>query len=110
MQIRSVLLSLWLLAWAACATPASPTTQKPSQPAVVEPTPGLFLYEVRSERGSVLLLGTIHMGFGFDEVLTPTARARFQAATHVMTEADVAAADPARLIQAALLPPDRSLK
>lgn len=110
MHFRSALLSLWLFLWAACASAPHVQQQTAVQPAVVESTPGLFLYEVRGEQGSVHLLGTIHMGFGFDEVLTPSARARFHDATHVMTEADVAAADPERLIQAALLPPDRSLK
>lgn len=113
MQLRSALrLLLAFSSWSACATPTPPPVQAPVvQPAVVEPTPGLFLYEARTKDGhSALLLGTIHMGFGFDEVLTPSARARFEGATRVMTEADVAAADPEHLIQAALLPPERSLK
>jgi uncharacterized protein YbaP (TraB family) len=104
MPARSALFTLLVFLWAACATPAAPRS------ATDEATPGLFLYEVRGAKGSAHLLGTIHMGFGFDEVLTPSARARFEAAARVMTEADVSAADPQRLIQAALLPPDRSLR
>jgi uncharacterized protein len=108
-MLRSALLTLLLLLWGACAKPAVPAAA-PLGPTTVEPTPGLFLYEVRGAQGSAHVLGTIHMGFGFDEVLTPSARERFAAAPRVMTEADVSAADPERLIQAALLAPDRSLK
>ncbi len=108
MQFRTLFV-LGLMLWGACAKPTAVPVVAPVQPVVAEPTPGLFLYEARKGQGSVLLLGTIHMGFGFDEVLTPRARARFSAATRVMTEADVSAADPERLIQAALLPPEQSL-
>ncbi|HEX5655728.1 MAG TPA: TraB/GumN family protein [Polyangiales bacterium] len=107
MSARSVLLTLLLLLGSACA---KPTPVVPPAAQAVERTPGLFLYEVRGERGSVHLLGTIHMGFGFEEVLTPSARARFEGAARVMTEADVSAANPEQLIQAALLPPEQSLK
>ena len=73
-------------------------------------TPGLFLYEVRGKQGTTHLLGTIHIGFGFDEVLTLDARRRFDASTRVMTEADISSSDPERLLQAAMLPPERSLR
>ena len=65
---------------------------------------------MRGKQGSAHLLGTIHIGFGFDEVLTLDARRRFDASTHVMTKADISGADPERLLQAALLPPERSLR
>jgi uncharacterized protein YbaP (TraB family) len=81
-----------------------------SEPTRAAATPGLFLYEVRGKQGSAHLLGTIHIGFGFDEVLTLDARRRFDASTHVMTEADISGADPERLLQAAMLPPERSLR
>lgn len=100
-----------LLTLQACTRAAAPVAPPGSTtPAAEKATPGLFLYEVRGPAGSVHLLGTIHVGFGFEEVLTPDARARFERATRVMTEADIAAADPERLIQAALLPPERSLR
>lgn len=98
------------LALAAC-TRAPGVRPRNEAPAAVAPaTPGLFLYEARGPHGAAQLLGTIHLGFGFEEVLTPDARRRFEAATRVITEADIAAANPERLIQAALLPPERSLR
>jgi uncharacterized protein len=110
MALRLAFCTLVLL-WSACAKPVAPAAAPiAATPAAVEATPGLFLYEVRGAQSSVHVLGTIHMGFGFDEVLTPSARERFAAATRVMTEADVRGADPERLLQAALLAPDRSLK
>ncbi|MET0286590.1 MAG: TraB/GumN family protein [Polyangiales bacterium] len=105
MLLRFAMIALLLLG--ACAKPAPVSRATP--PPANEPTPGLFLYEARNDQGSVHLLGTIHMGFGFAEVLTPSARAAFDASKRVMTEADVSAADPAQLIQAALLPADKSL-
>jgi uncharacterized protein YbaP (TraB family) len=108
MHVRFAIITLALLLLGACAKPAPVSPASP--PAASEPTPGLFLYEARNSEGSVHLLGTIHMGFGFDEVLTPSARAAFTSAKRVMTEADVSGADPAQLIQAALLPADKSLR
>lgn len=64
---------------------------------------------MRSVRQVSYLLGTIHIGFGFDEVLTPEARKAFEQSTRVWMEADVTAGDPKALIQAAFLPDDRSL-
>jgi uncharacterized protein YbaP (TraB family) len=67
------------------------------------------LYAV--ERGGHVshLLGTIHLGFGFEEVLTPDARERFTRSSQVITETDLGADSAARLMRAALLPPDQSL-
>ena len=99
-----------LAALVACAAKSRAPSTTPSPAASdARATPGLFLYEVRGRGKSIHLLGTIHMGFGFEEVLTEDARARFQQASRVMTEADVGAADPQRLIRAALLPPEQSL-
>jgi len=104
----ALLLSLSLLGSAACRSAPAPAAKAPEE--APRSTPGLFLYEVRGAAGATHLLGTIHVGFGFEEVLTADARARFQASTRVMTEADVATTDPEHLIQAALLPPERSLR
>jgi uncharacterized protein len=111
--LRSHVLRTLFALLTACASsahkpaPAAPVSVGPQLEAA---TPGLFLYEVRGQQGTAHLLGTIHLGFGFDEVLTPDARRRFEAATHVMTEADVGTADPERMVQAAMLPPERSLR
>ncbi|MET0343086.1 MAG: TraB/GumN family protein [Polyangiales bacterium] len=104
-------LAAFLLGLSACGA-ASPSVRdgNSAEVAVVRDTPGLFLYAVRGERGTSHLLGTIHIGFGFDEVLTPDARARFDAAARVMTEADVSSTDPGQLVRAALLPPGGSLR
>jgi uncharacterized protein YbaP (TraB family) len=56
------------------------------------------------------VLGTIHLGFGFEEVLTRDARQRFERSKQVITETDVGADSATRLMQAALLPPDQSLQ
>ncbi len=56
------------------------------------------------------LMGTMHVGFGFDEVLTPEARTYFEGAGAVMMEADVTHADPQQMMQAALLAPGQSLQ
>ncbi len=99
-----------LLGFAGCASAPSSPPRAAAAPLVAPATPGLFLYEVRGPSGTAHLLGTIHVGFGFEEVLTPDARRRFDAATRVITEADIDTANPERLIQAALLPPARSLR
>jgi len=111
-RLRRLVLHALLLALTACASaPAKPQAVAPAALAQPAPsTPGLFLYEVRGKQGTAHLLGTIHLGFGFDEVLTADARRRFDAASRVMTEADIGAADPERLLQAAMLPPERSLQ
>jgi uncharacterized protein len=102
------LLSL-LLGLSACTSAPKPTPAS-EQTAARRDTPGLFLYEVAGSKGTSYLLGTIHVGFGFEEVLTPRARQKFESSARVMTEADISAANPEQLIQAALLPPDRSLR
>jgi uncharacterized protein YbaP (TraB family) len=111
-DFRRCLLALLLLGFVGCAR--APVPAPAALPVVAEepvaPPPGLFLYEVKSAHGASYLLGTIHLGFGFDEVLTPGARKRFEGAARVMTEADVSAADPEQMLQAALLPPEKSLK
>jgi uncharacterized protein YbaP (TraB family) len=121
-RARSVFgIAAWLLMMlSACAAPkpgVAPapraSASAPSAPAVAgvaADTPGLFLYAVTGARGVSHLLGTMHVGFGFDEVLTAEAQARFRAAERVMLEADVSAADPASLMQNALLPPGQSLR
>lgn len=104
-------LCLLLCALLACASSPKP---KPEAALAAEQkqvvTPGLFLYEVKGPRGLVHLLGTIHVGFGFEEVLTDDARVRFHSAARVMTEADVGKTDPQLLVRAALLPQDQSLR
>lgn len=99
-----------LLALTACHATSNSRDTNAAAAAAARATPGLFLYEVRGKQGSAHLLGTIHVGFGFEEVLTDSARARFQAATRVITEADVGAAAPEQLVRAALLPPGKSLR
>lgn len=100
--------SLLLLLLVGCAHKA-PSVPAPRVPARTPP-PGLFLYQV--ERGGQVsyLLGTIHLGFGFDEVLTPAARVGFERAELVITETDVGADAAERMMRAALLPPDQSLQ
>ncbi len=73
-------------------------------------TPGLFLYAVHGPNGTSHLLGTMHVGFGFEEVLTDDARARFRQAERVLLEADVSSADPGLMQARALLPDGQSLR
>jgi uncharacterized protein len=115
MQLRALrwrlrLLSGLLLGLSACHGAARSHDASAAEATVGHDTPGLFLYEVRGKRGAAHLLGTIHVGFGFEEVLTDAARARFRAATRVITEADVSASNPEQLMRAALLPPGKSLR
>lgn len=111
MAPRASLLRIWLIGF--LFTACGHKQAEPPRPVVTEQperaTPGLFLYEVRRNEKTLHLLGTMHVGFGFEEVLTDDARARFSASTRVITEADVAAANPAHLMEAALLSPERSL-
>ncbi len=102
-------LSLMLCALLACARPAPAATSAAA--AAQTPPHGLFLYSVVPGKGGPTshLLGTIHLGFGFDEVLTPAARAAFESATFVITETDLGDDPGGRLVKAALLPPGQSL-
>jgi uncharacterized protein YbaP (TraB family) len=102
-----------LLCWSGCARPPEPAQRDAARAHHAARAPevpaGLFLYAV--ERGGHVshLLGTIHLGFGFEEVLTPDARERFTRSSQVITETDLGADSAARLMRAALLPPDQSL-
>src|SRR5262245_41914058 len=96
-----------LFAWS-CGHAAAPTarTATATEPAKsASGTPGLFLYEVSGGAKPSYLLGTIHLGFGFDEVLTARARQDFQGSERVWLEADVESANPMQLVSAAVLPP-----
>ncbi len=114
-KLRCLLLAL-LSACAASPTPQAQSAEAVAQhpcgdtPAGARATPGLFLYDVEKDGKCSWLLGTIHLGFGFDEVLTDASRQRFQKAHTVVMETDVTTADPARLMQAALLPKGQSLR
>lgn len=114
-------LALLLLAWtAACGAQRQPPAVASAPVAASEAqsearperdgTPGLFLYAVHGPGGVSHLLGTMHVGFGFEEVLTEEARARFADAKRVMLEADVTGSDPSRMLQSALLPEGQSLR
>jgi uncharacterized protein YbaP (TraB family) len=102
-------LSLLVSALLACARAAPAAKVAPATGQA--PPQGLFLYRVLPGAGGAAsyLLGTIHLGFGFDEVLTPAARAAFESATFVITETDLADDPGGRLVKAALLPPGQSL-
>lgn len=109
---------LWLVLAACGAThaeatsPASAVVATGPTPAPRAPraTPGLFLYAVHGPNGTSHLLGTMHVGFGFEEVLTDDARACFHGAERVMLEADVSSADPGVMQARALLPEGQSLR
>jgi uncharacterized protein YbaP (TraB family) len=109
--VRVALAGSLLFAWS-CGHAAAPAAQTPTAPetATASGTPGLFLYEVSAGAKPSYLLGTIHIGFGFDEVLTPHARQDFQGSERVWLEADVASANPMQLVSAAVLPADQSLR
>jgi uncharacterized protein YbaP (TraB family) len=116
MTVRAQLLGLWLgsalFAWS-CGHAAAPAAQSADAPRAAPEatgTPGLFLYEVTKDARSSYLLGTIHLGFGFDEVLTPAGRRGFEGSQRVWLEADVASANPMQLVSAAVLPPEQSLR
>jgi uncharacterized protein YbaP (TraB family) len=102
-----------LLALTSCTRAASsPAPAHPHEgagPAASTPPPGLFLYRVTRDGHSSHLLGTIHLGFGFDEVLTEPARRAFDGAATIVTETDLGQDPAERLVQAALLPPGKLL-
>src|SRR5688572_9915561 len=106
LRLRHAWLSLLLLL--GCAHPSAPAPLPPR--AVQSPPPGLFLYRVERAGQVSHLMGTIHLGFGFEEVLTPAARDGFERASLIITETDVGADAAERMMRAALLPPDQSLQ
>ena len=114
-SLRLHLLSLSLLCWSGCTrAPELAQHEAARAPRQVAPSPaepaGLFLYAVQRDGRVSHLLGTIHLGFGFEEVLTQDARERFEHSKQVITETDLAPDSAARLMRAALLPPDQSLE
>jgi uncharacterized protein YbaP (TraB family) len=92
----------------ACA-PKGAAPANTAERASAAPPKGLFLYRVERDGHVSHLLGTIHLGFGFEEVLTPAGHAAFDAAELVITETDLADDPASRLVQAALLPPGQTL-
>jgi len=108
-SLRRAYLALFLLL-VGCAHPGKPPPAPVPVTKARTPPPGLFLYRVERGGTSSYLLGTIHLGFGFDEVLTPAARAGFERAELVITETDVGADAAERMMRAALLPADQSLQ
>lgn len=103
-------IALALLALCGCTPKPAPPTFAATLVAKIAPPPGLFLYSVERNGLTSHLLGTIHLGFGFDEVLTPEARLAFQGAQVVVTETDVGDDASQRLMRAALLPDEQSLE
>lgn len=99
----------FVVALVACRSPAAAPESPASALAKTHPR-ALFLYRVERAGHVSHLLGTIHVGFGFEEVLTPDAERAFEAARRVITEADIGEDPSARLIQAALLPAGESLE
>jgi uncharacterized protein YbaP (TraB family) len=99
-----------VLSLLACAHPsAAPVAKTALADGGQTPPKGLFLYRVERNGHASHLLGTIHLGFGFDEVLTPAGEAAFNSAQRVITETDLADDPASRLVQAALLPPGQTL-
>ncbi|MFM2416509.1 MAG: hypothetical protein RL385_1232, partial [Pseudomonadota bacterium] len=74
------------------AVPAPPPAESVAPvaeaPELTAAPPGLFLYAAERDGITTHLLGTIHLGFGFSQVLTAEARTRFEAARLVMAEMD----------------------
>jgi uncharacterized protein YbaP (TraB family) len=101
----------WLCALLLCWSCAHGAQQPPppSAPASSAQPPGLFLYAVARDGHVSHLLGTIHLGFGFEEVLTAEARRRVEHSTQVITETELGGDSAGRMMQAALLPPGQSL-
>lgn len=106
-RLRFLGLALSLLLGCARPAPATPTTTPVA--AAKAPPPALFLYRVEQAGKVSHLLGTIHLGFGFEDVLTPAARAGYDAAKLVITETDVGADAAERMMRAALLPEGQTL-
>jgi uncharacterized protein len=101
-----------ILSWSSCARAPQPPPEDgaSAQLSDTRAPAGLFLYAVERQGHVSHLLGTIHLGFGFEEVLTRDARARFEHSAQVITETELGPDSAARLMQAALLPPDQSLQ
>ena len=115
---HAVALCLSGLMLAGCGGGATPSARQIAVPkaepkvsaAKAGETPGLYLYEVERSGNRSHLMGTIHMGFGFEEVLTSDAERRFLASRSVMMEMEAKPQDGARLAQAAQLPAGESLR
>ncbi len=90
--------------------PSTGTATVDTRSAAPKSSPGLFLYSVSKGEQRSYLMGTVHVGFGFDEVLTAEARRYYEAAHTVTVEVDVSHADPEQMMQAALLAPGQSLQ
>jgi uncharacterized protein len=116
-RLRRVLSLAALLSWG-CAGHAPPPTAAAAEaqpnaasstPAPAAP-PGLFLYAAERDGATTLLLGTIHLGFGFEQVLTREAKQRFQAARLVIAEMDPDAAAAQQVMDAGMLPRGESVR
>jgi uncharacterized protein YbaP (TraB family) len=91
---RALCCWVWLL-WlaAACAQAAD--------------VPRGLLWEVRSDRGTVFLLGTIHVGNASLYPLPPSVEEAYRASSRLAVEADVASGDAAAAARSAIYtPPD----
>src|SRR5690349_20578026 len=76
-RMALIAVALWLGACPHAPPAATPhATQAAAAPRPAPPR-GLFLCRVAREGQASYVLGTIHLGFGFEEVLTPTARRAF---------------------------------
>jgi uncharacterized protein YbaP (TraB family) len=109
-SLRLRLALLWLVCWAGCGRAPELAQRDAARAQQAAPPPGLFLYAVQRDGRVSHLLGTIHLGFGFDEVLTQQARERFARSKQVITETELTTDSAARLMRAALLPPEQSLE
>jgi uncharacterized protein YbaP (TraB family) len=90
------------------AVPAPPPAESVAPvaeaPELTAAPPGLFLYAAERDGITTHLLGTIHLGFGFSQVLTAEARTRFEAARLVMAEMDPGTEMSGRVMEAGMLP------
>ena len=112
-RFLALTLSLSLLGCGSQATKAQSASTPGSRAqgeGAKQPPAGLFLYAIGEGEPRSYVMGTMHVGFGFDEVLTAEARRYFAAARAVMLEADVTTANPEQMMQAALLSPGESLQ
>jgi uncharacterized protein len=107
-RLRSALLIL-ALSLLACARPSAGAPATAAQASNTAAPKGLFLYRVERDGHVSHLLGTIHLGFGLEEVLTAAGNAALDGARLVITETDLADDPASRLVQAALLPAGQTL-